>query len=140
MTIERALMMKNNVPAPPLSLWVLGITSGANTGSFSVIGKSQILVYGCGGGGSGGGAPADGSSAGGGGGGASQVYGYTLSTTPGETLTYSVGGPGQATTISRSGSVIFQLNPGSAGYGMTGGAGGTLTAYSSTQEGLGQTV
>lgn len=122
---------------PFYGLTAYGTTSEATTGTFKPS-QSSITVYGCGGGGSGGNGDTL-NGYGGGGGGASQLSGYVIATTPGETLSYSVGGPGQATTISRGASVIFQLNGGaSAAAGQQAGAsGGAANAYSSHAGGAG---
>lgn len=128
-----------NIP-PFTGLTVYGTTSGATTGTF-IPSQSSITVYGCGGGGNGGryGTVTWDTGNGGGGGGASQLYGYVLSTTAGETLSYSVGGPAQPTTISRGGTVIFQLNAGSSGSvdSASGAAGGAANEYASHAGGSG---
>ncbi len=108
----------------------------ATTGSFTVLNTPFVDVWGCAGGGSTI-APGAEPGAGGGGGGASQLNGYRLTVTPGETLTYSIGSYGQPTTISRGGTVIFQLNAGSSTTNSTGGAGGTANSYSSHAGGAG---
>ena len=108
----------------------------ATTGSFTLLNTAFVDIWGCAGGGSTI-APGAEPGAGGGGGGASQLNGYRLTGTPGETLTYSIGSYGQPTTISRGGTVIFQLNAGGNTTNATGGAGGTANIYSSHAGGAG---
>lgn len=130
----------NNWPGtyPPFTgLTAAGTTNGPTTGSF-IPSTSGITIYGCAGGGNGG--PSNNLGGGGGGGGAaSQMSGYSLATTPGETLDYSVGGPGQNTTITRGGVIVFELNAGqSVALGVaTGGTGGALNSYASHAGGPG---
>ena len=121
-----------------------GYSNGtARTGTFTIQTLTTFIdVWGCGGGGTsaygGGGDWASGG--GGGGGGASQLNGYRITVTPGETLNYSIGSYGQATTISRGANVIFQLNGGASPINGPGGAGGTLTPYASHAGGAGATA
>lgn len=123
-------------PYPPFAgVTVFGSTSGVTTGTFSVGSATSLVIYGCAGGGNGSvySASALQQGCGAGGGGASQLTGYTISVTPGETLSYSVGGPNADTTVSRGGVVIFQLLAGSNGDNTArwGGAGGALNSYAS---------
>lgn len=138
-TMQQYTQNMSTVAVPPFtSLLVEGVTTGATTGTF-VPTQSTVIVYGCGGGGNGGYyVSANSSGCGGGGGAASQLTGYSLTVTPGETLSYSVGGPAQSTYIMRGATVIFELNPGSSpGDSAGGGAGGTSNSYSSHAGGAG---
>lgn len=122
-------------------LTALGNTAGPVTGTFSPT-STSVTVYGCAGGGHGGRlSPGDSFQTvglGGGGGGASQLDGYELVTIAGETLSYSVGGPGQSTFIKRGSTTIFELLPGAnVGFSTTGGAGGANNQYSSHAGGNG---
>lgn len=110
-----------------------GYSNGAaRTGTFTLsVLTTYIDVWGCGGGGTSTAEFTSLSGAGGGGGAASQLNGYRLSVTPGETLSYSIGSYGQSTTISRGATVIFTLNGGGNATSISGGSGGALTAFAS---------
>jgi trimeric autotransporter adhesin len=130
--------------------------TSASTGSFTVpAGTNFIYVFGAAGGGSGGLTVSQDNGSGAGGGGAANVTGYKIAVSSGDTISYSVGAggagrnpssgsnngiTGSATTLTRSGSDIFNLSAGvgggqdggsggsggaNNGYGVSGGSGGT---------------
>jgi hypothetical protein len=123
---------------PPTTV-VGNVLGTATTGTFVIpAGCTSIKLYGCAGGGDG---AISGVSAlnggGGGGGGASQINGYPLSVTPGQTYAYTVGSYGQVTTVTLGGSTVFTLAEGASASGATGGAGGVIGSYGSSAGGAG---
>jgi hypothetical protein len=110
-----------------------GFSNGvARTGSFTVSALTTFIdVWGCGGGGTSTAASTSLEGAGGGGGAASQLNGYRITVSPGETLNYSIGSYGQPTTISRGANIIFQLNGGANATTRGGGGGGAINIYTS---------
>lgn len=128
--VEKARITPILSKIPFASLFIAGNVSGNVTGTFSVGEETSLKIYGCGGGGNGSNLN-DLSGARAGAGAASQVDGYVLTVTPGETLNYSVGTSQQPTIITRSGSIIFYLSAG------TPTSAGANNAYSSHAGGAG---
>lgn len=123
-------------------------TSSAITGSFTIPSDltTSIYVFAAAGGGSGGCVFQQDNGSGAGGGGAANITGYKIAVSPGQVISYSVGNGGAArtsanngvtggsTTLTRSGSTIFNLSGGGGGEsgrsaGANGGAGGADNGY-----------
>ncbi len=130
-TIETTTITFNNSGG---LLLVYSTTSGSSTfttgsGSFVVPAGVTSIKCECWGGGGSGGAPAN--FGGGGAGGGEYAAEYSLATTPGETLTYTVGAGsltsanGGDTYVQRSGTDLVRAHGGTTANGTTGQLGGT---------------
>lgn len=130
----------SNVTSSTVSGHPIGQQNFTSSGTFTVpTGVTSVDIVAVGAGGGGGSSDKDDETGGGGGGGA-LAYVNTVSTTPGESLTVTVGtggaggagggdngAAGNASSVSRSGTILVQANGGGGGQHIgAGGAGGTV--------------
>ena len=140
----------SNVTSTTVSGNPQGQQDFTSSGSFTVpTGVTSINIVAVGAGGGGGGTDNNDETGGGGGGGA-LAYVNTISTTPGESLTITVGtggngggrgangGGGGSSSVDRGGTTLVQANGGSGGqHAGAGGAGGTVNTGSGGAGGAG---